>query len=135
MRPSGSCYVSAAERQSYPPISTHLVLTPTIYRQSRTPPLLPLSLSISSFPPLPPTPTPTTPSVILEPTIFHVLSTLLPTTIHIPLSIALLNESKFVPKSRDENLHSGALQLSPGTTVVVSDGAVSEGVLQNGGFP
>lgn len=101
--------------------------------QSRTPSILPLSVTISSFPRPPPTPSTSSEISVLEPTLNHVLSLILPSVVHLPLSIPFLNESSFLPKSVEEDLHSGVLQLPQGTTVLVSDGAVSEGMLDNGG--
>jgi len=101
--------------------------------QSRTPSILPLSVTISSFPRPPPTPSTSSETSILEPTLNHILSLILPSVVHLPLSVPFLNESSFSPKSVEEDLHSGVLQLPQGTTVLVSDGAVSEGTLNNAG--
>ncbi|KAF8314823.1 uncharacterized protein EI90DRAFT_2947780 [Cantharellus anzutake] len=101
--------------------------------QSREPPILPLSLTISSFPAPPPIPNTSPTRVILEPTIKHVLQLLLPALVHLPLSISFMNESRFQPQSVDEELLSGCLQLPAGTVVLVSDSAVSEGTLHETG--
>ena len=98
-------------------------------RQSREPLILPLSVTLSSFPPPPPVPNTSSTRIILEPTIKHVLQALLPALAYLPLSIPFLNESRFQPKSVDEDLHSGNLQLPAGTVILVSDGAISEGSL------
>lgn len=65
--------------------------------------------------------------------VYSVLSTLLPTVTSIPLSIPFLNDVKtsLAPRNRDDNLESGALQLSNGTTVVVDTRGIGEGKLED----
>ncbi|KAJ7184146.1 putative alanine racemase-domain-containing protein [Mycena filopes] len=87
--------------------------------QSRTPPLLPLSLTISKFPP--------PPAIESTPCLSAVLSHLLPMVITLPLSLEVLNNSSFSPESKNEDLHSGRLQLPPGCACVVTEGGVTEG--------
>ncbi|KAJ6547200.1 putative alanine racemase-domain-containing protein [Mycena capillaripes] len=87
--------------------------------QSRTPPLLPPSLTISRFPP------PADQSS--TPTLCTVLSHLLPIVVTLPLSLEVLNTSSFFPESKNEDLHSGRLQLPRGTTCVVTEGGITEG--------
>ena len=87
-------------------------------------------MTLSSFPLPPPIPNTSSTRIILEPTIKHVLQLLLPALVYLPLSISFLNESRFQPKSVDEDLLSGNLQLPAGTVVLISDGAVSEGDLR-----
>ncbi|KAI0781236.1 mini-chromosome maintenance replisome factor-domain-containing protein [Trametes elegans] len=102
--------------------------------QSRHPPLLPPSLVISRFPPPPPVPS-TTPSTPLPtPTLSAVLGLLLPLTHTLNLSLDTLNQSQFVPESKDEDLHAGVLQLPKGTVLLVSEGGVREGQLLERGI-
>lgn len=53
----------------------------------------------------------------------------MPSVIHVPLSIPFLNESRMMPISKEEDLHSGVLQLPAGTMVVVSDAHISQGTV------
>ncbi|KAJ7093101.1 putative alanine racemase-domain-containing protein [Mycena epipterygia] len=87
--------------------------------QSRTPALLPPSLTISRFPP------PTVQSSTLN--LSTVLSHLLPIVLTLPLSLDVLNSSAFSPESKNEDLHSGRLQLPRGSVCVVTEGGVTEG--------
>lgn len=57
------------------------------------------------------------------------LSQILPLTHTLPLSLASLNKDPCAPESRDEDLHSGALQLPAGTVLLLSEGGVCEGQL------
>ncbi|KAJ7349355.1 mini-chromosome maintenance replisome factor-domain-containing protein [Mycena albidolilacea] len=94
--------------------------------QSRTPPLLPPSLTLSRFPP--PTSASSTPSLCT------VLSHLLPIVVTLPLSLDLLNTSLFSPESKNEELCSGRLQLPRGTTCIVTEGGITEGGLVERGI-
>ncbi|KAJ6500365.1 mini-chromosome maintenance replisome factor-domain-containing protein [Mycena sanguinolenta] len=94
--------------------------------QSRIPPLLPLSLTLSKFPP--------PPSQSSTPSICTVLSHLLPIAITLPLSLDLLNTSPFAPESKYEELCSGRLQLPHGTACVVTEGGITEGGLVEKGI-
>lgn len=51
------------------------------------------------------------------------------------LSIPFLNNAgtRIAPRSRNENLESGALQLSPGTVAVVDTRGIGEGKLEDAG--
>jgi len=91
----------------------------------RSPPILPLSLTIANVP----LPSASESENLPEPSIKLALGVILPSVIHIPLSISFLNESCMSPVSKEEDLHSGILQLPAGTAVVVSDAYVSEGTL------
>ncbi|KAJ7197275.1 mini-chromosome maintenance replisome factor-domain-containing protein, partial [Mycena pura] len=93
--------------------------------QSRTPPILPPSLTISKFPP--PTGRWSTP------TLSTVLSHLLPIVDTLHLSLDVLNGSSFSPESRNEDLHSGRLQLPRGSVCVVTEGGITEGGLNDRG--
>ncbi|KAJ7470418.1 putative alanine racemase-domain-containing protein [Mycena latifolia] len=87
--------------------------------QSRTPALLPPSLTISRFPsPITQTSTPS---------LSTVLSHLLPIVVTLPLSLEVLNSSSFYPESKNEDLHSGRLQLPRGSVCIVTEGGVTEG--------
>ncbi|BGP38039.1 hypothetical protein JCM10450v2_001972 [Rhodotorula kratochvilovae] len=63
------------------------------------------------------------------------ISSLVPTSASLDLSIGSLNDSKtrFAPRSRDENLDSGRLQLANGTAVVVDLRGIGEGKLEDTG--
>ncbi|KAI0320188.1 mini-chromosome maintenance replisome factor-domain-containing protein [Amylostereum chailletii] len=89
--------------------------------QSRIRSLHPPSLTISHFP------SPSDPSAI--PTLVHVLSLLFPLVTPLPLSLELLNQVPFVPESKQEDLHSGLLQIPHASTVVVTESGVKEGKL------
>ncbi|GAA5927019.1 hypothetical protein JCM10213_005555 [Rhodosporidiobolus nylandii] len=64
-----------------------------------------------------------------------VLSSLVPTLATLDLSIASLNDkaTRLAPRSRDESLESGNLQLAPGTAVLVDLRGISEGKLEDTG--
>jgi len=87
--------------------------------QSRTPPILPLALTLSRFP-LPP-------SMTFSPTLVYVLQQIFPIVVLVPLSLATLNTTSFVPESKDDNLRSGWLQLPSGSVAVMSEGGIAEG--------
>ncbi|KAI0061668.1 hypothetical protein BV25DRAFT_1992016 [Artomyces pyxidatus] len=91
--------------------------------QSRTRSLHPPSLTLSHFP------SASTSTSTPTPTLSHVLALLLPLSLSVHLSLDLLNRVPFVPESKDEDLHSGLLQLSPGTTIVINESGVQEGQL------
>jgi hypothetical protein len=90
-----------------------------------------MSLTLSSFPRPPPIPDSGTVSTaaLLEPAIVHVLESLLPASVQVPLSIDFLNLTPFTPTSKDDDLNSGVLQLPEGTAIVITDANVSEGTL------
>ncbi|KAF8185027.1 mini-chromosome maintenance replisome factor-domain-containing protein [Mycena galopus ATCC 62051] len=94
--------------------------------QSRTPSLLPPSLTLSRFP--------SPPSQSSTPTLCTILSHLLPIVVTLPLSLDLLNTSPFAPESKDEELYSGRLQLPRGTTCIVTEGGITEGGLVEKGI-
>ncbi|KAL4074577.1 putative alanine racemase-domain-containing protein [Scleroderma yunnanense] len=96
-----------------------LLLQLTSRVHSRAASLLPPSLTISNFP-HPPQPD-------MLPIISHALSDLLPQYMVIPLSLELLNTKAFIPESRNEDLHSGYLQLPSGTTTLLTESGVQEG--------
>ncbi|KZT26349.1 hypothetical protein NEOLEDRAFT_1113066 [Neolentinus lepideus HHB14362 ss-1] len=83
--------------------------------------LLPPSLTLSKLPP------PPSPSTI--PSLCTVLSLLLPQVITLPATLDKLNNEHFVPESKEEDLHSGYLQVPAGTTVVISELGLQEGNL------
>lgn len=64
-----------------------------------------------------------------------VLASLVPTLSAIDLSIPILNshQTRMAPRSRDEVLDSGALQLTKGTTVLVDMRGIGEGKLEDAG--
>ncbi len=96
--------------------------------QSRTPPIFPPSLGLSRFP------SPTTPT-LLTPAISHILSLLFLSVSTIPLSLSTINATPFIPESKDEDLHSGWLQLPKGGVCVVTEAGVQEGnVVERGVF-
>lgn len=47
----------------------------------------------------------------------------------LPLSLDVLNKGSFVPESKQEDLHSGFLQLSQGSTLLITEGGIQEGKL------
>lgn len=98
-------------------------------RQSRHPPLLPPPLVVSHFPPPPPVPSTAAVSAIPVPTLSAVLSTLLPLSYPLCLSLDNLNKAKYTPESKNEDLHAGVLQLPQGSVLLVSEGGVREGQL------
>ncbi|KIK69074.1 hypothetical protein GYMLUDRAFT_35119 [Collybiopsis luxurians FD-317 M1] len=121
--------------------------------QSRNPPILPASLTLSRFPP--PTRTQVTSasgsafdssdtSSRNTPALYHVLSLLIPIITRIPLSLPLLNEGAFVPESKprtrldhaddeEDELYSGILQLAPTTVCLITDSGVTEGQINERG--
>ncbi|KAG8217374.1 aspartic peptidase domain-containing protein [Butyriboletus roseoflavus] len=93
---------------------------------TRAIPLLPPSLTISRFP--------QPSSAEFPPTLSHVLEELLPQYLLIPLSLDLLNKIPFLPESKDEDLHSGYLQLPTGTAILLTETAIQEGKLLERGI-
>lgn len=96
------------------------------FRQSRSPPILPLSFTLAGFP---------SPSHIHAtiPTLYNVLSLILPVVTNVPLSLEMLNKTSFKPTSKDEDLHSGWMQLPQGSVCTVSENGVTEGtIVENG---
>ena len=67
------------------------------------------------------------------PTLFHVLSQLLPLFSLLPLSLDRLNHDSFTPESKDEDLHSGVMQVPEGSTFLVTESQVEEGKLEERG--
>lgn len=64
-----------------------------------------------------------------------ILSSLLPTSTYLSLSIPKLNNllTRIAPRNKDENLESGSLQVCENTVVVVDLRDVKEGVLGDSG--
>ncbi|KAI0051140.1 hypothetical protein FA95DRAFT_1535295 [Auriscalpium vulgare] len=89
--------------------------------QSRSRSLNPPSLTLSHFP------SPT--ADITIPTVSHILAALHPLAVTLPLSLDFLNQVPFAPESKQEDLHSGVLQLAHGTTVLITESGVQEGKL------
>lgn len=54
-------------------------------------------------------------------------------TVQLPLTIDSLNKTKFTPKSVNENLEAGLLQLIDGTVVLVDETVLDEGQLVDPG--
>lgn len=99
------------------------------YSQSRNPPIVPLTLTLSEFP-LPQEGLDSTPAL------HHVLSLIFPLVTTLPLSLDVLNNSLSRPESKDEDLHSGWLQLPRGSILILTESSVAEGSLFNqGNFP
>ncbi|EKM82874.1 hypothetical protein AGABI1DRAFT_104708 [Agaricus bisporus var. burnettii JB137-S8] len=93
---------------------------------SRTPPVYPPSLTLSSFP---------APSdATAKPTLSHILSLLLPITCTLPLSLNTINETPFCPESKNEDLHSGWLQVPQGTLYLLTESGITEGSVRNKGL-
>ncbi len=95
------------------------------YSQSRNPPVLPLSLTLSGFP--------SSLEVNSTPTLHHVLSLIFPLVTTLPLSLSALNRTSFCPESKDEDLHSGWLQHPKGSVMMLSEGTVTEGEISSKG--
>ncbi|KAI0085418.1 mini-chromosome maintenance replisome factor-domain-containing protein [Irpex rosettiformis] len=100
--------------------------------QSRHPPLLPPTLTISHFPPPPTTESLSPPAAI--PSLSDVLSALLPLARTLPLSLDFLNKTRFAPESKEEDLHSGALQIPQGSVLLITEHGVQEGKLVEQGL-
>jgi len=62
-----------------------------------------------------------------------ILKRLLPTLVELPLSLDILNGTNFYPRSDDENLLAGVLQLPDGTCVLVDETMLKEGTLKEQG--
>ncbi|RDB21489.1 Mini-chromosome maintenance complex-binding protein [Hypsizygus marmoreus] len=88
--------------------------------QSRTPPILPLTLTLSHFP------SPGAGQTTI-PALTHVLAQIFPLVSTLPISLHTLNDTSFAPESKNEDLHSGWLQLPAGSVCVVTEGGVTEG--------
>jgi len=94
-------------------------------RQSRHPPIHPPAITLSHFP------SPhSSPSI---PTISHALALIFPLLTTIPVSLHTLNETYFFPRSDDEDLHSGWLQLPRATLCVIVEAGISEGEINGKG--
>lgn len=122
-----------SESVSPPLLASASVGSKCALSQSRNPPLLPPSVTLAHFP-SPPVPSLTLESqdqvpILPSPALSHVLSHLLPLARTLPLSLASLNKTPFSPESKDEDLHSGALQLPQGSVLLVTEGGVQEGKL------
>lgn len=93
--------------------------------------MLPLTVTLGSVPLPPAEPSSETKEnqKSFEPSIKLALDLLLPAVVHLPLSIPFLNNSQLSPISKDEDLHSGVLQLPEDTMIIVSDSEVSEGTV------
>lgn len=87
--------------------------------------MLPPTLAVTRFPP--------PKSTSITPALIHVLSELLPLASILPLSLDLLNEGQFAPESKDEDLHSGYLQVPSGSTILITESGMGEGILNERG--
>lgn len=96
-------------------------------RESRIPPLLPPSLTVSGFPSIPVTGAGAGSESTPTPTLLHALNLILSATVTLPISLSLLNGKSFFPISKEEELHAGRLQLPAGTTIMITDNAMTEG--------
>lgn len=99
-------------------------------RESRIPPLLPLSLTVSGFPlhsSVPKINPGAESNSTPNPTLSHALNIILSSTTTLPISLSLLNGKPFFPISKEEDLYAGRLQLPTGTAVVITDNAMTEG--------
>ncbi|OAV95796.1 hypothetical protein PTTG_02998 [Puccinia triticina 1-1 BBBD Race 1] len=63
-----------------------------------------------------------------------VLSAILPKFLTIPLTVPSLNQAPLFPVSNESSLHSGPLQLSPDTTLLIDSRSMSEGQLNSMGI-
>jgi hypothetical protein len=89
-------------------------------RQSRSPPILPLSLDLSSFPD-------TEDGRNSEPAILPILRRILPAVTTIPITLQGLNGKPFNPTSSGEDLHSGCLQQPNNSLIVATEIGMTEG--------
>jgi len=115
---------------SVSPPNLHRRIYPHLDRESRIPPLLPPSLTVSGFPlhlSEPRTSPDAESKPVPNPTLSHALNIILSYTTTLPMSLSLLNGKYFFPISKEEDLHAGRLQLPTGTTVVITDNAMTEG--------
>ncbi len=96
------------------------------FRQSRNPPVLPLSITISQFK--------NDTQDMATPTLTYVLREILTLSAYLPLSLNRLNTHKFIPESVNEDLHAGFLQLPKGTVLILSDHEVEDGHLSDKGL-
>ncbi|KAF8892672.1 mini-chromosome maintenance replisome factor-domain-containing protein [Infundibulicybe gibba] len=94
--------------------------------QSRNPPIIPPSLTISHFPPAD--------TSNATPTISHIISLIQPMLTTLPMSLPVINTTNFFPESRQEDLHSGWLQLPKGSTCIITEGGVNEGSVAERGI-
>ncbi|KAG2216977.1 hypothetical protein INT45_011883 [Circinella minor] len=69
------------------------------------------------------------PKNIASKLVFELIEKLVYHCVGIPLSIDLLNNTRFMPKSENENLQAGLLQLTDGTTVILDETGITEGTL------
>ncbi|KAF8906042.1 putative alanine racemase-domain-containing protein [Gymnopilus junonius] len=95
--------------------------------RSRHPPVLPLSMTLSSFP------SPVD-NLNSTPALYHTLSQVFPLVSFVPLSLETLNNVQFSPESKDEDLHSGYLQHPKGSILLLTEGQVTEGGIFNKGI-
>ncbi|KAF9001982.1 putative alanine racemase-domain-containing protein [Cyathus striatus] len=86
--------------------------------QSRTPSIFPPSLTISNFS-----------ASASTPALYYVLSQIFPLLTLLPLSLNTLNTAPFVPESKNDDLHSGWLQLPAGSLCLLTEGGITEGTL------
>ncbi|KZS89873.1 hypothetical protein SISNIDRAFT_416121 [Sistotremastrum niveocremeum HHB9708] len=94
---------------------------------SRDLPIILPSLSLTGFP--------ASPDRLHDPpSLGAVLAALFPICSSLPLSLELLNERSFCPESKNEDLHSGALQLPHDNILVVSELTIQEGTLREKGL-
>ncbi|RUS27997.1 putative alanine racemase-domain-containing protein, partial [Jimgerdemannia flammicorona] len=89
-----------------------------------------LTLNITHFP-TPPAASATNPAI--RP-FASLLASLMPKYHDLSLTLAALNRAWFFPRSVDEVLKAGVLQLPEGTTIVVDETVLEEGVLGDQGF-
>ncbi|KAG8758232.1 hypothetical protein FRC14_000479 [Serendipita sp. 396] len=95
--------------------------------QSRTPPMLPLSMTLAAF-------VDPVDKEAEEPTIVPILRQLLSAVSFMPLSLERLNKTFFLPTSVDEDVHAGFLQQSIGSCVIVSESGIKEGKVTEKGL-
>ena len=68
------------------------------------------------------------------PALYQVISLLFPYVTTIPLSLPVINTTPFSPESRNEDLHSGWLQLPKGSICIVNETGVKEGTVTEAGL-
>lgn len=107
--------------------ATWLLLLSLTKVQSRSPPILPLSLTIATFPDPPK-------GVSFGPAIISVLQSILPAVETAPLTLERINGRSLIPNSVNEDLHAGLLQQPRGTMMIVTESGIREGRVSESGL-
>ena len=89
------------------------------------------ALNVVNFPIISATTQPSklSPKNIAAKLVFELMEGLVHHCVGVPLTIELLNSTRFMPKSENESLHAGLLQLTDGTMLILDETAMTEGSL------